>query len=296
MSLRSEFVGISASEPVEVTARWMMAFAASVGATGPKYLDTASTAGIVAHPVFPVALEWPAMLALADTPEAQQLTAMERARNVHGALDLHLLRPIEPGVRLTVEAMIVSLEQRGQNTHQVVKVEFKNKSGDVLCRSFQTGIFLGTALDGENRCIASAPEVPAWDVESRGDGVDRNAREPTENVAFCVGAGAGQIYSECARIWNPIHSDREVALAAGLPGVILHGTATLAIAITHLVGDALGGDPSHIARLGCQFRGMVPQPSSLHLKYQRISKSFIGFEVLNEQEKVVIKQGYILHQ
>ena len=35
----------------------------------------------------------------------------------------------------------------------------------------------------------------------------------------------GHVYTECARIWNPIHTDLAVARAAGLPGPILHGTA-----------------------------------------------------------------------
>src|SRR5215831_17990681 len=40
------------------------------------------------------------------------------------------------------------------------------------------------------------------------------------------------VYSECARIWNAIHTDRAAALAAGLPDIILHGTATLALAVS----------------------------------------------------------------
>ena len=47
-----------------------------------------------------------------------------------------------------------------------------------------------------------------------------------------VSATAAHVYTEGARIWNPIHTDAAVAARAGLPGIILHGTATLALAVS----------------------------------------------------------------
>ncbi|WP_306660385.1 MaoC/PaaZ C-terminal domain-containing protein [Rhodococcus opacus] len=46
-----------------------------------------------------------------------------------------------------------------------------------------------------------------------------------------VDAANAVIYTECARIWNPIHVDIRVAHAAGLPGTVLHGAETLARAV-----------------------------------------------------------------
>ena len=40
-----------------------------------------------------------------------------------------------------------------------------------------------------------------------------------------ISALAAHVYTECARIWNPVHTDTAVADRAGLPGLILHGTA-----------------------------------------------------------------------
>ena len=66
-------------------------------------------------------------------------------------------------------------------------------------------------------------------------------------ISIPVPAHLAHTYTECAHIWNPIHTDRAVALAAGLPDIILHGTATLALAVSALVDHQLGGDAAEIA-------------------------------------------------
>ena len=65
------------------------------------------------------------------------------------------------------------------------------------------------------------------------------------------------VYTECADIWNPIHTERKVALAAGLPDIILHGTATWALAVREIVSKQLGSDPARLARFSGRCTGMV---------------------------------------
>ena len=74
-----------------------------------------------------------------------------------------------------------------------------------------------------------------------------------------VAATAAHVYTECARIWNPIHTDRAYARAAGLPGIILHGTATLALSVSKLL-EVL---KHKVRRVRCRFAGMVLMPSTL---------------------------------
>ncbi len=45
-------------------ARWMMAYAAGLGMDDPRYYDTLAKDGPIAHPLFSVCYEWPAVLAL----------------------------------------------------------------------------------------------------------------------------------------------------------------------------------------------------------------------------------------
>jgi acyl dehydratase len=81
-----------------------------------------------------------------------------------------------------------------------------------------------------------------------------------------VPANLAHVYTECARIWNPIHTDRAVALAAGLPDIILHGTATLALAVSAVLRHERGGPALPVARITCRFAGMVRLPSTLRVE------------------------------
>ena len=47
-----------------IDARWLMAYAAGLGETDPRYFDTLAPGGPAAHPLFPVCYEWPVLLAL----------------------------------------------------------------------------------------------------------------------------------------------------------------------------------------------------------------------------------------
>ena len=85
-----------------------------------------------------------------------------------------------------------------------------------------------------------------------------------------VPAGLAHIYTECARIWNPIHTDIAVARAAGLPGIILHGTATLALAVSRVLRHT-GTDPRGVRRVLGRFTGMVPLPSRLTVRMAEAS-------------------------
>jgi len=76
-----------------------------------------------------------------------------------------------------------------------------------------------------------------------------------------VPPNAALVYTECARIWNPIHTDVAVARRAGLSGPILHGTANLALAVSRVVAHDLGGEPARVRGIRARFTGMVPLPS-----------------------------------
>ena len=89
-----------------------------------------------------------------------------------------------------------------------------------------------------------APEVPKLDLD-----VERCTR-----TAVPIAREMPHAYTECASIWNPIHTERAVALGAGLPDIILHGTATWALAGRELIRKRAGGDPTRL-RLCAQQAG-----------------------------------------
>ena len=65
-----------------VDARWIMAYAAALGDLNPRMMDTATYDPVIAHPVFPVCVEWPTVLAAARLPGSERATAQERARGL----------------------------------------------------------------------------------------------------------------------------------------------------------------------------------------------------------------------
>ena len=104
-----------------------------------------------------------------------------------------------------------------------------------------------------------------------------------------IPATAAHVYTECARIWNPIHTDVAYARAAGLPDIILHGTATLAYSISAL----LKRWPHAVRRVTCRFAGMVFMPSTLSVHAARDGAA-IQFETRNDRNELVISRGRLL--
>ena len=72
MKLTSDFVGAALKEyTCTVHARRIMNYAAAIGDTNPVYFNDERPEGIVAPPLFPVAITWPIVENIADYLEAQ---------------------------------------------------------------------------------------------------------------------------------------------------------------------------------------------------------------------------------
>ena len=120
---------------------------------------------------------------------------------------------------------------------------------------------------------------------------------PIKTIKLPIGANAAHIYTECARIWNPVHTDVAVAKAAGLPDVILHGSATLALAVSNIVDHVGGNEPSRVQRVYCRFRGMVLMPSSINViiyaPAEREAAMDVRFEVINAEGQAAVADGLV---
>ena len=280
MPLSSAHVG-AITEPVEyeVDARWLMAYAAGLGDTDPCYLDT--TAPLAMHPLFPVCLEWDSILALRFGPFAAGMTAAEQARAVHADHDLHLLADIAPGTRVSTTATAIAVEQRRPGAYLLKRIDTVDSRGRLCFRTWQGTLYRGVTVDGPDRALEAAPPWPAA------------AEGPACNSAFEVPANTAHVYTECARIWNPIHTDHAHAVAAGLPGIILHGTATLALAASRLVADHAGGNPRRVRRIGGRFSGMVAMPTMLSLETTAAAPGALGFRVVGTDGRDVISRGFL---
>ena len=283
MPLNSRVVGESTRDFTHsVDAGWLTGYAAGIGDDNPCYMET-KQGSVLAHPMFPVCLEWPVILNSRQLPGYDTLSPQESARIVHAAHDLHLYRPIDAGESYTTQAQVVSLEAIRPGAAVVTRLDTRNSLDELVCQTWHTGIGRGVAIEGEPGAIETPPALP--------DLAGAKPQEPAFQIP--VVEGLSNTYTETARIFSAIHTDPEYAKAAGLPDIILHGTATLALGVTALVNAFAEGDPARVERIGGRFSGMVLMPNDLTLEVTSRADSTYGFRMLERGGAEVFSAGYI---
>jgi acyl dehydratase len=109
---------------------------------------------------------------------------------------------------------------------------------------------------------------------------------------------AAQQYTECAQIYNPIHTEPRVALAAGLPGIILHGSATQSMALSAVVDREFAGDARRVTRVCGQLRAMVLMDSCIEVECFGVEVQPVGkvvfYQVRNGDGQLAIANGVIV--
>jgi acyl dehydratase len=283
MPLNSSVVGASTREFTHsVDARWLVAYAAGIGDNNPRYRETTQGA-ILAHPLFPVCLEWPVILNSRQLPGYDTLSPQESARIVHAAHDLHVYRPIVADESYTTQAQVISLSAIRPGAAVVTRLDTHNSRDELVCQTWHLGISRGVAIEGEPGAIETPPAPP-----------DLACATPQERAfQITVVEGLSNTYTETSRISSPIHTDPEYAKAAGLPDVILHGTATLALGVTALVNAYADGDPARVERIGGRFSGIVLMPNDLTLEVTSRADSTYGFRMSERGGAEVFSAGYI---
>jgi acyl dehydratase len=275
----------------EVDARWLMAYAAALGEHAPEYFDTTRPAGVLAHPLFPVCYEWP----LALDVRAKALPDEAAVRGVHATHRLTLHRPPRAGDRLSTTATVAALERRTPGAYLVLRMETVDAAGRPVSTTEYGSLYLGVECDAPHPDpLPSGEREPGTlSPEGRGQG-----EGPRWSVEVPIAATLAHVYTECARIWNPIHTDRAVALGAGLPDIILHGTATLALAISQALRQQPRGAATPVRAVSARFGAMVRMPSRLVVRGQAPRPSpagpVVGFEALAEDGRPAVRDAELV--
>ena len=267
----------------EVTARMTLAYAAAVGELGPRTFDDAAAVPLMAPPAFCVRLEWAGIL---DERARQLSLAPEEARRaVHVLQDSFFHRPIWPGDILATRGRIVAVRATRAGALVTTLIETTDaRNGAPVAASWHGSIYRDVAVSGGDRVDLEAPGFPP-----AGEALARAA-----SVAIPVERAAAHLYTECAAIWNPIHTQQSAARAAGLPGIILHGTATWAMAGRELVRAYADGDPSRLRRLRARFRVPVVPGTTLTLAHGAACPGDVHFTVAtaNPHGALALTDGY----
>src|SRR5207247_598203 len=185
---------------------------------------------------------------------------------------------------LSLHAALPIFRPSRNGTFVVIRYSTVDRNGRPVTTTDYGSVFRGVTTDGKANAAAVVPlerlEPPGGD-------------ELRWSSSVAVSAQAAHVYSECARIWNPIHTDIAAARAAGLPGPILHGTATLALAVSQVIRHDLGDDPTRVTALAVRLTWMVTPPSSFVVRGRGHAGGVIGFDAVNEHGESVLSDGVL---
>ena len=292
MPLDSSLVGTTSElVPADVDVAWTMAYAAGLGDTMPCYLDTTRERGIVAHPMFSVAIEWRAMIQIIQVLSEAGFPRAEMLRRVHATDDVIMHRPIRPPEKLFTRATLAGIERRTAGAYQLTRFDTVDEKGAPVCTTWYGNLYRGVEVYGRDR---PPPDAPATLAPSTG------AAPTHASFAIPISPLAAHIYGACARLGNPvnIHTDMATAKKAGLPSTILHGTATLAMAASRVIAAEAAGDPARVARIHARFGAMVLMPSEVEVRISARERSAEGktifFEVLSADGGRAIRDGFVV--
>src|SRR5262249_55598823 len=199
--------------------------------------------------------------------------------------NLVIHRPPRAGDRLTTTGTVAAVVQRRSGALVTMKFVTVDAAGQPVTTTTYGSLYRGvTVRDEIGRPAAGGGGPPAADEKA-------TSGEAAWTETVTVAANAAHVYTECARIWNPIHTDDGVARAAGLPGIILHGTATLALCITRIVRRDLRDNAARVHGVSARFTGMVKLPSAFVLRVARRTTHGIAFDAVDDHGRPILSQG-----
>lgn len=264
-------------------ARKIMAYASAIDDTNEAYFDDLRPFGLSVHPAICFSLQWNARFLADKKPDMRQLSF-----SVHADTDLRIHSPFKQGEAITTQGQLVQRRQIKPGVYSVDRYRMTNSFGELKAELDYNSIIRGGVLDGKDGEVESSPAKPE---------PQKLSDEPLWSETIQIPLHAGQKYTECASIYNPIHTEPSVAKKAGLAQIILHGSATKAYALTQIINRHFGGDARRITRLSGQLRGMVFMKS--HIKVQCLAvqqasnETQVFFRVLNSQGQQAVASGIV---
>jgi acyl dehydratase len=273
----------------ETTVAWRRTtnYAASLGDGNVRYFDDTGERGLVAPPMFAVALTWPLSLELGARLKVDAFPSEVLMTQVHYSEHLRFHRLVRPGDHLKITGKVAGISSHRSGTHLIVRYDAADAKGEKVFTEHSGAILRGVAcLDGDRADdLPRAPEYPGSDCSA----------SPVWEAPVSVTPFLPYLYDGCTGIVFPIHTSPRFARQVGLPGIIVQGTATLALAVREIVDREAGGDPGRLKALGCRFSGMVPPGSGIRVRLVARDVKEAGrlfFEVINDQGQRAISHGY----
>ena len=258
MQIDSAIAGADAgAREAEITWRQTSNYAAAVGDANPVYFDDTRAGGLVAPPMLAAAITWPLSAALGPKLAEAEGATIDPAifkTQVHHTEALIFHRLVRPGDILSVAGRVAAVLPHRAGARLVVRFDASDASGAAVFTEYSGALLRGVDCVGGGVEIDS-PEIPA--PPATPPAPESMDGDPLWRAAIQIDALAPYRYDSGSDIHFPIHTSPAFARSVGLPGIIHHGTGTLALAARELVDREAGGDPARLRALSCRFAGMV---------------------------------------
>lgn len=206
---------------------------------------------------------------------------VDMLRLVHGEQDMRFMRPLKPWDLVAPRAKVHSIDDKSSG--QLLKVkQVLMCDGEVVCEAI-SGYFIrapkGAGGGGGAKKAKAAP-----------------APEPERDIVYTedqeVAADQPLRYADASLDHNPIHTDPNVAKAAGHPSIILHGLCSMAFAAKAVINGLGGGDPARLKRLKVRFtKPVLPGWVLTTRVWSGDNAGEYGLEVVNQDGVKVITHG-----
>ena len=287
MEISTNYVG-TFLKPYHSTVQWRdtMNYAAAIHDNNPHYFDDERRGGIIAPPLFAVAVTWPIIENLPAFIEADDFPQEVLLTLVHYTEHIRFQRSLIPGQTLSIQGRVAAIMTHRAGTQIVPCFEARDQNNQPLFTEYNGGLLRGVQSDDSGNCAGTLPSVPD--------------REPLISLrweqSITIDPLLPFVYDGCTNIVFPIHTSKKFAHQVGLPGIILQGTATLALAASELINREASGNPLLLKEIYCRFTGMVLPGSEIKLKvYAGKEDDPAGnfyFDVINQEGKKAISQGW----
>lgn len=286
MELSPDLVGITLKPyQREITWREAMNYAAAVGDDNPRYFDDERDGGIVAPPLFAVAVTWPILERIWEYVDDHRFPPELLFTQVHHTEHLAFLRLIRPEDRLTVRGKIAAILPHRAGTRVVICFEASDRNGQPVFAEYTGALLRGVSCIGAGRGEETLPAVPAVP----------ETYQPLWETTVPIDPLRPHLYDGCTNIHFPIHTSKGFARRVGLPGIILQGTATLALAAREVLEREAGGEPGRLGAFSGRFSGMVLPGTEIQVvllgKTTRADGTDLHFMVNNAEGKAAVSRG-----
>ncbi len=263
--------------------RWTTNYAAALDDDNPCYFDDTRSAGIVAPPVFAAAVTWPVTSHLDRYIESDGFPVDLLAMLVHHTEHIALHQPVRPGQILDLAGTVAAIRPHRAGTRVILRYEAVDQEGAPVFTEHIGGMLRGVVCADEGSGLDGLPPDPPPVPQGN------HAWEAPVTVHRLL----PYVYDGCSGIVFPIHTSPAFAREVGLPGIILQGTATLALAMREIVNREAGGDPERLASLTCRFSGLVPPGTTIRVAVGCRCEERLFFEVRDAAGKRVVSNGQV---